>query len=211
MQEQTTYWIDEERKLLVREEYLMRSTVPEHRFENRLTTTYATELNTNFPDSQFKFVPPNDARQVAEIDNGPVELAGKVAPPLKLKSLDGKDFDLASLRGRPVLVDFWATWCMPCRESMPHLAKLYDEFKGKGLALVSVSKDEYTSDAARFVAKYKYSWLQIADPDGETEANWGTFAIPRLVLIGRDGNVLIESEGFDEKQEVMIRNALQNM
>ncbi len=205
MQEQTTYWIDEERKVLVREEYLMRSRFPEHRFENRRTTTYATELNTSFPDSLFKFVPPNDAKQVAEIENGPVELTGKVAPPLKLKSLDGKDFDLATLRGQPVLVDFWETWCMPCRESMPRLAKRYEDFKSKGLAFVSVSKDEYSPDAARFVAKYKYSWLQIADPNAETEANWGTSAIPLLVLIGKDGKVLIESEGFDEKEDVKIR------
>lgn len=211
MQAQTTYWIDEERKLLVQEEFLMRSTVPEHRYEDRRTTTYTIEINTSFPDSTFEFVPPNDAERVSEIANGPVELAGKVAPPLKLKSLDGKDFNLASLKGQPVLVDFWATWCMPCRASMPQLAKLFADFKDKGLAVVSVSKDEYPADAARYVAKYKYSWVQVADPNGETEANWGSFGIPHLILIGKDGKVLIESDGFDEKEDAKIRTVLQLM
>jgi cytochrome c biogenesis protein CcmG/thiol:disulfide interchange protein DsbE len=212
LQEQTTYWIDKERRILVQEQYVIRSKVPEHKFESRRTTTYVTELNAAFPDSLFRFVPPNDAKQVTKVDyGGPVELVGKAAPPLKLKSLDGKDFDLGSLRGQPVLVDFWATWCMPCRESMPHLANLYDEFKGKGLALVSVSEDDDAADAARFIAKYKYSWLQIADPNKETEADWGDSGIPRLVLIGKDGKVLIESEGFDDKEEAKIRTALQNM
>jgi hypothetical protein len=94
---------------------------------------------------------------------------------------------------------------------MPHLAKLYDEFKEKGLALVSVSKDDYPADAARFVAKYKYSWLNVADPEWESDGDWGDSAIPRLVLIGKDSTVLFESLGFDDVQEGKIRAALHKM
>lgn len=94
---------------------------------------------------------------------------------------------------------------------MPQLAKLFADFKDKGLAVVSVSKDEYPADAARYVAKYKYSWVQVADPNGETEANWGSFGIPHLILIGKDGKVLIESDGFDEKEDAKIRTVLQLM
>lgn len=211
MQQQTTYWIDRDRKILVKEQFVMRSTVPEHKFDNEGTTIYTTELNASFADSLFKFVPPLGAKRVEKIEFGPVELVGKTAPPLRLKTLDGKEFDLGSLRGKPVLVDFWATWCAPCRESMPHLAKLYDEFKEKGLALVSVSKDDYPADAAQFVAKYKYSWLNVADPEGESDDDWGESAIPRLVLIGKDSTVLFESLGFDDVQEAKIRAALHKM
>jgi thiol-disulfide isomerase/thioredoxin len=211
MQQQTTYWIDRDRKILVKEQFVMRSTVPEHKFDNEGTTIYTTELNASFADSLFKFVPPLGAKRVEKIEFGPVELVGKTAPPLRLKTLDGKEFDLGSLRGKPVLVDFWATWCAPCRESMPHLAKLYDEFKEKGLALVSVSKDDYPADAARFVAKYKYSWLNVADPEWESDGDWGESAIPRLVLIGKDSTVLFESLGFDDVQEAKIRAALHKM
>ena len=211
MQQQTTYWIDRDRKILVKEQFVMRSTVPEHKFDSEGTTIYTTELNASFADSLFKFVPPLGAKRVEKIEFGPVELVGKTAPPLRLKTLDGKEFDLGSLRGKPVLVDFWATWCAPCRESMPHLAKLYDEFKEKGLALVSVSKDDYPADAARFVAKYKYSWLNVADPEGESDGDWGESGIPRLVLIGKDSTVLFESLGFDDVQEAKIRAALHKM
>ena len=211
MQQQTTYWIDRDRKIVVKEQFVMRSTVPEHKFDNEGTTIYTTELNASLADSLFKFVPPLGAKRVEKIEYGPVELVGKTAPPLRLKTLDGKEFDLGSLRGKPVLVDFWATWCAPCRESMPHLAKLYDEFKEKGLALVSVSKDDYPADAARFVAKYKYSWLNVADPEGESDGDWGESAIPRLVLIGKDSTVLFESLGFDDVQEAKIRAALHKM
>ena len=211
MQQQTTYWIDRDRKILVKEQFVMRSTVPEHKFDNERTTIYTTELNASFADSLFKFVPPLGAKRVEKIEFGPIELVGKTAPPLRLKTLDGKEFDLGSLRGKPVLVDFWATWCAPCRESMPHLAKLYDEFKEKGLALVSVSKDDYPADAARFVAKYKYSWLNVADPEWESDGDWGDSAIPRLVLIGKDSTVLFESLGFDDVQEGKIRAALHKM
>ena len=211
MQQQTTYWIDRDRKILVKEQFVMRSTVPEHKFDNERTTIYTTELNASFADSLFKFVPPLGAKRVEKIEFGPIELVGKTAPPLRLKTLDGKEFDLGSLRGKPVLVDFWATWCAPCRESMPHLAKLYDEFKEKGLALVSVSKDDYPADAARFVAKYKYSWLNVADPEWESDGDWGESAIPRLVLIGKDSTVLFESLGFDDVQEAKIRAALHKM
>jgi thiol-disulfide isomerase/thioredoxin len=211
MQQQTTYWIDRDRKILVKEQFVMRSTVPEHKFDHEETTIYTTELNASFADSLFKFVPPLGAKRVEKIEFGPVELVGKTAPPLRLKTLDGKEFDLGSLRGKPVVVDFWATWCAPCRESMPHLAKLYDEFKEKGLALVSVSKDDYPADAARFVAKYKYSWLNVADPEWESDGDWGESAIPRLVLIGKDSTVLFESLGFDDVQEAKIRAALHKM
>jgi thiol-disulfide isomerase/thioredoxin len=211
MQQQTTYWIDRDRKILVKEQFVMRSTVPEHKFHSEGTTIYTTEINASFADSLFKFVPPVGAKRVEKIEFGPVELVGKTAPPLKLKTLDGKEFDLGSLRGKPVLVDFWATWCEPCRESMPHLAKLYDEFKEKGLEVVSVSKDDYPADAARFIAKYKYSWLNVADPEWESDGDWGESAIPRLVLIGKDSTVLFESLGFDEVQDTKIRAALHKM
>jgi thiol-disulfide isomerase/thioredoxin len=211
MLQQTTYWIDRDRRVLVKEKFVMRSTVPEHKYDDARTTSYTTQLNISFPDTLFNFVPEAGAKRVEKVDFGPVELVGKPAPPLKLKTLDGKEFDLESLRGKPVLVDFWATWCMPCREAMPHLAKLYDQFREKGLGVVSVSKDDDPADAARFFAKYKYSWLNVADPNGESDGDWGESGIPRLVLVGKDGRVLFEGEGFDEAQEAKIRAALHNM
>jgi thiol-disulfide isomerase/thioredoxin len=208
---QTTYWIDRDRKVLVQEQFTMRSTVPEHEFEHVATTTYKVDFEISLPDSLFTFVPPKGAERLAEFDFGNVSLVGRTAPPLKLKTLDGKDFDLASLLGKPVLVDFWATWCLPCRQSMPMVAKLYEELKDKGLVFVSVSRDEDPAYAARFTAKHKYSWTNLADPTWQSDRKWGGAVIPRFVLIAKDGKVVFESEGYDDAQEARIRSAVYKM
>lgn len=213
MEQYTTYWIDRDRKVLVKEQAVMRSKIAEHKFESVATTTYkVVEINPSLPDSLFKFVPDQRAERVEEFESGPVVLVGKAAPSLKLKTLDGKDFDLASLRGKAVIVDFWATWCMPCRESMPFLAKLNEELRSKGLEIVSVSKDDDPADAKRFVTKGQYLWTQLSDASGTTDKDWGRSGIPRLLLVSKDGKVLYESEnGYDQAEELKFRVALHKM
>jgi cytochrome c biogenesis protein CcmG/thiol:disulfide interchange protein DsbE len=212
MKQQTTYWIDLDRKLVAKEQFAMRSTVPKHKVDYVYTTTYnIVELNPSLSESLFKFFPPEGAERIADFERGPVALVGKPAPPLKLKTLDGKDFDLVSLLGKPVIIDFWATWCMPCRKSMPQVAKLYEEFKAMGLNLVSVSLDEDPADAARFVMQRKYSWTMVADPSSSSSRDWGESAIPRVVLIGKDGKVWFDVQGFDDEEEPKLRSALHKM
>lgn len=209
MKQQTTYWIDRDRKVVVREQFTIRSTVPEHKFEFASTITYTTvELNSTLPDSLFTFTPPNGAARIPRVEFGPVALRGRPAPPLRLKTLDGKDFDLTSLLGRPVLIDFWATWCAPCRQSMPAVAKIYEQFHAKGLEVVGVNIGDDPQIATRFVRKNNLSWTHLEDPDVVTEQHWGESGIPRLVLIGKDGKVLFDSDGWDENEEKRLRSAL---
>jgi thiol-disulfide isomerase/thioredoxin len=209
MKQQTAYWIDRDRKVLVREQFTIISTVPEHKFEYANTISYTTvELNSTLPDSLFTFIPPNGAERIPRFEFGPVVLVGKPAPQLRLKTLDGKDFDLTSLLGRPVLIDFWATWCVPCRQSMPAVAKIYEEFHSKGLEVVGVNITDDHDVVSRFVRKNNMSWTHLEDPDVVTEQHWGQAGIPRLVLIGKDGKVLFDSDGWDENEEEKLRSAL---
>jgi len=211
LQEDHTYFLDRDSNILVQEQWATRSTVPEHTYSNTRTITYTlNEFNAPMPESLFKFVAKPEIERVEKFDSGLIALVGKTVPPLKLKTLDNKDFDLESLHGKPILVDFWATWCVPCRESMPHLEKLYTEYKDK-LAIVSVSKDDDPEDAVRFVTRHNYSWVHLSDPRWESDRKWGSSGIPRMLLIGKDGKVLFESDGFDEVEEVKIRAALHNM
>lgn len=212
IKQQTTYWIDRDHKVLVKEQFSMTSTVPEHKSDFTHTTMYTTvELNPVLPDSLFTFVPPNGVERIPRFESGPVALVGRPAPPLKLKTLDGKDFDLTSLLGRPVLIDFWATWCAPCRQSIPRLAKLYEELHSKGLEVVSVDINGDPKVAASFIRRNNLLWTQLEDPDMDTERDWGQSAIPRLVLIGKDGKVRFDSDGWDENEETKLRSALHKM
>jgi thiol-disulfide isomerase/thioredoxin len=209
MSVQTTYWIDRARKVLVKEEFAMHSPVPENKYVQTTTTIYQlTELSASLPESLFEFAPPSGTQQIDRLELEPVALLGKPAPALRLHAVDGNTFDLISLRGKAVIVDFWATWCQPCREAMPALVELYAELKGKNISVVSVSLDEDPEDARRYVSKYKFPWISLVDPQRESDQTWGTSGIPKLVLVDSTGTVIFESDGYDEQQEAKLRAAL---
>jgi thiol-disulfide isomerase/thioredoxin len=121
-------------------------------------------------------------------------LVGQPAPPLKGKRLDaaGGDFDLAAYRGRPVLIDWFATWCAPCRELAPTIAAFAQAHPR--LAVVSVSLDNKDSlpELPRFLARHGMTWPVVGDGLGwDTEADdaWHVDAIPSLILVAPDGTV----------------------
>jgi thiol-disulfide isomerase/thioredoxin len=99
------------------------------------------------PDAFFAFVPPSDAKLMQDFpdpqhDLGGANMTGDQVPSLKLKSADGKVVALDSFRGKPVLLDPWATWCGPCVAALPQLAQIYQDAKDKGLVLLTVDQDE---------------------------------------------------------------------
>jgi thiol-disulfide isomerase/thioredoxin len=133
------HWIDQQhktvRKVHHRTQGQLMPTEPWNQLTSNSTTLYTVvELGTPIADSLSQFNPPPEAKLVEKLTSRFMEanLTGKPAPPLKLKTLEGKDVDLDSFRGKPVLVDFWATSCEPCRMQMPMLARLYSKLKEKG-------------------------------------------------------------------------------
>lgn len=120
---------------------------------------------------------------------------------------------LADLRGKVVYVDFWASWCGPCRKSFPWMNALQQRHGGAGLQVVAINVDEKRADAAAFLARVPASFTIAYDPAGATPRAYGVKGMPSSALVGRDGQLLWMHSGFNEadagKLEERIRAALQ--
>ncbi|HWB82665.1 MAG TPA: TlpA disulfide reductase family protein [Bryobacteraceae bacterium] len=105
-----------------------------------------------------------------------------------LQDLRGRTWDLKKLRGKVVLVNFWATWCPPCREEMPDLEDLYQRFRGQGLLVLAISGDQ-PSDLRKFLAQQKLSFPLLIDPDNKTMKQFRVTGIPKTFLYDRQGHL----------------------
>jgi len=112
---------------------------------------------------------------------------GLEAPPLELPRLGGGRVGLDSLKGKVVIVNFWATWCEPCREEMPSLEKLYRKMEGKPFELLAVSVDDRKDDVSETAREMNLSFPILLDPGGSIARTWGTVMFPETYIIGPDG------------------------
>ena len=137
----------------------------------------------------------------AEVARTTLTAVGDVAPDFTVPLVSGGDFDLAAQRGKVVLVNFFATWCPPCREEMPHLqSEVWERFQGDGFAMVSVSRQETADVVAPFVAQYGAGWPFALDHDRAAFAAYAEAYIPRTYVIDRAGRIAYQSSGFDKKE-----------
>lgn len=117
---------------------------------------------------------------------------GSEVPPLTLAMLDGPPIELHSLVGDVVLLDFWATWCPPCVESMPVVERVSRELGPKGVVAIAVNRDDAPKReqlVRRFLERHRLDDLQVAMDDGRAAAAFGITGLPTLIVLGRDGQV----------------------
>jgi thiol-disulfide isomerase/thioredoxin len=123
----------------------------------------------------------------------------KMAPAFTVTALDGSTFNLDEMGGRVVLIDFWATWCGPCNEELPHMKKIAKEFAGQPLVIISVSWDSDETKWKNFINKNEMTWMQYRDADHRLSNIFGVQAIPHYFTIDSDGVLTAEmlGEGSD--------------
>ena len=116
---------------------------------------------------------------------------GSPAPDFELALLGGTEtVSLASLRGRVVLINFWATWCKPCEDEMPAMERLYRALAPQGFALLAISVDEAAEPVAEFRERLGLSFPILLDPEKQVARAYQTFRFPETLLIGADGVVV---------------------
>jgi peroxiredoxin len=135
------------------------------------------------------------------------------APDFTLVDLAGRRISLKELKGKVVFLNFWATWCGPCREEMPMMEMLHREFKDQGLAVVAVNFREDKQAVRSFFDELGITFQVLLDPEGEVCDRYGVFSLPLTYLIDRDGRFIGKAigirpwDGADAK--ALIRDALE--
>ena len=137
-------------------------------------------------NEQFAWHAPANAR---DLSPAWAQLIGKPAPQIPLSLLDGTKVEWSSLKGHMVLLDFWATWCGPCRMAMPHLNDLYKSHKDAGLQAFAVDKEEKPEVVKEYVESSNLALPVAMDADGAIYQKYGGDGIPMTVIIGKDGIV----------------------
>jgi thiol-disulfide isomerase/thioredoxin len=137
-----------------------------------------------------------------------------MAPPFMATTLDGRHISMDSLAGRVVLIDFWATWCGPCREALPHVQRLARKFEGQPFVVLSISVDKDEDKWKSFVEKNGMTWLQVRDGglNGSVSKKFGVSAIPATFSIDADGVLEDQHVGdadIEGKLKKMIAHAVE--
>ena len=123
--------------------------------------------------------------------------AGEAAPEFTLHTVDGKSYRMSELKGRPVIVDFWATWCAPCKSSMPHLSAIQTRYRGRGLVVLGLSTDDDDPRAVRRFADRLGVTFSLAVADDRVLEAFGPIrGLPTTIYISRKGEIVRRVTGY---------------
>ena len=136
---------------------------------------------------------------------------GGATPPLVLQDIDGRPRDLRDFRGQVVLVNFWATWCPPCRAEMPSMQRLREKMAGRPFAIVTVDMGESPPEVRTFLKEVGLHFTVLMDRDGKALKQWKVFAFPTSFLLDAEGRIRYAVFGtteWDEAEAVAKINEL---
>ncbi|TET26581.1 MAG: TlpA family protein disulfide reductase [Dehalococcoidia bacterium] len=135
---------------------------------------------------------------------------GNLAPDFTLTDLDGNSVTLSHFRGKVIFLNFWASWCPPCRAEMPDMEAIYQNYKDQDVVVIGVNVNEAENAVRQFVQQGGYSWTFVIDTTGEVTRSYGATAIPASFFIDREGIIRAVSIG-SMSQEVMASHLAEAM
>jgi len=209
-----TFWIDRERALVLREMWDSKGDFMGVATQTRTTVVYKSiHIGTPADTGLFTFTPPHNAKQVDDLAmfGASARRAATPAQPgtgAALATLDGKKVSLDDFKGKPVLLDFWATWCLPCRESTPLIEKIGASFSSKGLVTMAVNHGEEASVVRGYLAHNPSSLTNLVDPGNTAAGLYHVSSVPQFILLSKEGKVVYQSDGFGDDTESKLRAAL---
>jgi len=141
--------------------------------------------------------------------SGPVDtpIVGRPAPAFDLQTLDGQRISLDELRGSPVVLNFWASWCLPCREEAPLLTAADTTYRPMGLRILGVVYQDSSENARDFMTRYGQAYPGLLDPDGRTAIDYGVFGIPETFFI--DGAGVVRARQVGALTEADLRGQIE--
>lgn len=132
------------------------------------------------------------------------------APDIELPTTTGK-VSLSSLKGKVVYVDFWATWCAPCRKSFPWMNDMYSRYNNKGFEIIAINLDAQQEMVPEFLKKYPAKFTIALDPKGSVAEQYDVKAMPSSYLIDKQGNIVAKHFGFRSGDKDKLENEIKSL
>ena len=208
-----TTWFDKKLLLDLQRDVIMKASIGGTDTETHIKMVKKNlVIDGPIADSTFTFTPPEGAQEVAKLSlfggaESTPDLAGKPAPDFTVQGVDGKPYSLASLKGKPVLLDFWATWCGPCRKAMPSVEKLFQDYKDQGLTVLAVDGAEEGQTVKDFLKEHPMVYPAALSGKTTILKDYNVTAFPTFVWIGADGKIADYQSGFGGDD--MLRDMLE--
>lgn len=135
---------------------------------------------------------------------------GNVAPNFTMNNVEGKPVSLSQFKGKTVVIDFWATWCPPCRRSIPYVKEAYEKFKNNNVEFIGISLDKQDGlDGWReYIKENQMNWVQVADGkfwDNDVAVRYGIESIPSMWVINREGMIVGKNLSHDELESTITQ------